>query len=63
MPANIDQRTQEALKLPSAERALLAERILSSLGEVDPSTEEVWLVEAERRYQAYREGRLSSRPV
>ena len=48
----------EALSLSVQERAFLADRLLSSLGE-DTLTDidAAWIAEAERRYQEYREGK------
>ena len=48
----------EALCLSTQERAFLADRLLSSLGE-DALTDidAAWIAEAERRYQEYREGK------
>jgi len=55
---------KDALALPKQERALLIERLLASLdiGQ-DEDVEEIWLAEAERRYQEYRAGKLSGRPA
>jgi putative addiction module component (TIGR02574 family) len=48
----------EALSLNSQERAFLADRLLSSLGEnVLTDIDAAWIDEAERRYQEYKEGR------
>jgi putative addiction module component (TIGR02574 family) len=48
---------QDALNLTSQERAFLADRLLSSLGEeVLTEVDEAWIEEAERRYQEYKEG-------
>jgi len=54
----------EAMQLSRQERALLVERLLTTLdfGE-DVNAEELWLQEAERRYQEYRAGRLASKPA
>jgi putative addiction module component (TIGR02574 family) len=48
----------EALRLSVQERAFLADRLLSSLGE-DTFTDidAAWIAEAERRYQEYKEGK------
>ncbi len=52
------------LQLPSEERAFLAERLIASLDSLDESeNERLWVREAEARYQAYKEGRISSRPA
>jgi len=49
---------EEALRLPSHERAQLAEHLINSLDkEEDPQAEMLWLEEAERRYQKYKEGK------
>jgi putative addiction module component (TIGR02574 family) len=51
-----------ALMLPLAERAALAERLLESLDTLDDAeTERLWVEEAERRYLAYKQGRLPAR--
>jgi putative addiction module component (TIGR02574 family) len=57
----------DALNLTRQERAFLADRLLSSLGE-DTLTDidEAWIQEAERRYQEYMEGKrpgISARDV
>lgn len=52
----------EALKLPPAERATLAERLIASLDELsDKQNEQLWLNEADRRYRAYKDGSVSAR--
>ena len=54
----------EAMKLPPAERATLAERLIASLDEIsDDQTEQLWLNEADRRYLEYKRGTISSRPA
>ena len=51
-----------ALKLPPADRATLAERLIASLDELsDDQNEQLWLEEADRRYREYKHGNLSSR--
>lgn len=48
----------DALNLTSQERAFLADRLLSSLGEDALTDVDVaWIEEAERRYQEYKEGK------
>ncbi len=53
-----------AMELSVQDRALLVERLLATLdpGE-DINAEELWLEEAERRYQEYRAGRVASKPA
>lgn len=51
-----------ALKLPPAERAALAERLIASLDNLDASeNERLWVEEAERRYEQYKKGRIPAR--
>ena len=62
MQTDIKTVEAEALTLPVAQRALLAQHLLASLDDVDESeNERLWLEEAERRCQAYKAGTLSSR--
>lgn len=51
----IEQVEAEVLRLPRAERARLAELLISSLDE-DSEIERAWEDEAERRYQRYLAG-------
>jgi putative addiction module component (TIGR02574 family) len=52
----------DALALPAPDRAILAERLIASLEvEGDEEAEELWLQEAERRYQAYQQGRTKGK--
>lgn len=54
----------KALRLPSRERARLAERLISSLDEeTDPGAEAAWMREAERRLDELRTGRVKGRPA
>jgi len=54
----------EALRLSLKQRARLAEHLLVSLeGEAEADSEDLWLDEAERRYQAYGEGKVEGRPA
>ena len=64
MAKDLAQLEREALQLSEEDRARLAENLLSSLspGE-DVAAEREWLAEAERRYRAYREGKMTARPV
>ena len=62
MAANLKECEASALRLPVAERAVLAERLIESLDTLDDAeSERLWVEEAERRYQAYKQGRLSAR--
>ena len=54
----------QVLKLSASERALLAEHLIASLDSVDDvENEQLWIEEAERRYQQYRTGCISARPA
>ena len=53
-----------ALKLATTERAVLAQHLITSLDTLDDAeNEDLWLEEADRRYQAYKQGRISARPA
>jgi hypothetical protein len=51
---------KEALQLPDAERALLADRLLSSLSQTSDEVKQAWIREADDRMEAFREGKISS---
>jgi putative addiction module component (TIGR02574 family) len=64
MAPDLKECEASALMLPPSERAALAERLIESLDALDDSeTERLWVEEAERRYHAYRQGRLPARPA
>jgi putative addiction module component (TIGR02574 family) len=53
---------EKALKLSSHERALLAEHLIGSLDDKeDAEAERLWIEEAERRYRAYKEGKIKTK--
>ncbi|TWJ33037.1 addiction module protein [Geobacter argillaceus] len=52
----------DALTLPATQRAILAKHLLASLDDLEErEIEQMWLDEAERRYQLHKDGSLSSR--
>jgi len=62
MLANLQTFEAEALALPVSERALLAQHLLASLDDNnEQENEQLWLDEAQRRYNAYKNGTISSR--
>jgi putative addiction module component (TIGR02574 family) len=64
MPSRIEEIKEEILKLPSNERAQLAEHLIRSLDkEEDPEAERLWVEEAERRYQEYKQGKVRTKPA
>ena len=54
---------EQALKLKASERFVLIEMLQESLDKSDPEIYRIWLEEAQRRLQAYREGRLAAIPM
>ena len=57
-----DQIEQELLKLPTAERARLAERLIASLDE-DAEIEAAWIAEVRRRDQEIQSGAVETIPL
>jgi putative addiction module component (TIGR02574 family) len=54
----LEKIQKEVLSLSEQERAFLADRLLSSLGDdVLTEVDAAWVDEAERRYQEYKEGK------
>ena len=52
----------KALKFSPAERALLAANLIASLDQLDDATcERLWLKEADRRFKAYKAGKITAR--
>ncbi|QTN32588.1 addiction module protein [Akkermansiaceae bacterium] len=51
---------KEAMVLPEAERAVLAERLLVSLESKRIVFQEEWLDEAKARFEAYQAGRIQA---
>ena len=54
---------ESALKLSPPEKLLIVESILRSLDEPDKEIENIWIEEAEKRLQAYRDGKLEGIPM
>lgn len=51
---------EEALRLSSAERAVIVEGLLSSLDKPDPEIDQLWAEEAETRIDAAERGEMES---
>jgi len=49
---------KEAMQLPEAERALLADRLIRSLAHTSDALRDAWVQEAESRLVAYRDGKI-----
>lgn len=54
---------EKALRLPPEERFVIVEGLLKSLDVPDPDLDLIWADEAERRLEAYRNGKLSAIPI
>lgn len=50
---------KNALKLPPVERAHLIEGLMASLEKPDPEIDSIWEQEALKRYEAYKEKRIT----
>ena len=58
MHVKLEKLEYEVLSLSRQQRAFLADRLLSSLdGDVLNDIDTAWIVEAERRYKEYKEGK------
>ncbi len=55
-----DHILREALALKPAEKADLIDKLLQSLDKPDSTIDALWAEEAERRIEAYEEGRLKA---
>ncbi len=56
---SVEELMKEALSLPSASRALLAEKLVESLeGDVDESLQKFWTTEAKKRRDEIRSGEV-----
>ena len=62
MARNLTEIEREVMELPPRERALLVEHLLATLDkDEDTNAEELWLQEAERRYDNYRAGKIGAK--
>jgi len=64
MPHGLKELTEEALRLPSNERVILAESLLLTIGEKhDAIVDEATIAELERRLADFREGKVVGIPA
>ena len=65
MTSNINEIGKKALELSPHDRALLIRQLLKSLDdeEEDENAEELWIDEAKRRYNDYKQGKISEKPA
>ena len=54
---------EEAMGLKPEDRFLIVEGLLKSLDEPDLKVDEIWVVEAQSRLEAYRRGELEGAPM
>jgi hypothetical protein len=62
-PKTMDEILREALALPSEARALLAQRLLETLGPEVSRNDELWAAEAKRRRDEVRLGLVDTIPL
>ena len=63
MTAQAQTVLEEAMRLPSADRAMLIEKLISSFDATKRKTiDAAWVAESESRLDAYRTGKLTARP-
>jgi putative addiction module component (TIGR02574 family) len=64
MTSNINEIGKKALVLSPHDRALLIRQLLESLEEEneEENAEELWIDEAKRRYNDYKQGKISEKP-
>jgi hypothetical protein len=63
MPA-LKEIEKQAMHLDQADRALLADHLIVSLdSDGDVNAEQLWIKEVDKRYAAYQQGTISSRPA
>jgi putative addiction module component (TIGR02574 family) len=58
-----EELLDEAMKLKPEERLTLVEGLIKSLDEPDKKLDEIWAEEAEKRLNAYRNGKLEGVPM
>jgi putative addiction module component (TIGR02574 family) len=64
MSPALKQYQSRALKFSPEERAVLAANLIASLDTLDAAAyERLWLKEADRRYKAYKAGKITARPA
>ncbi|MCG8642821.1 MAG: addiction module protein [Desulfobacterales bacterium] len=62
MSTILEEFEKKAKNLPLKDRAALIESLISSLDELDETEcQELWVQEADKRYQAYKAGTITSR--
>lgn len=63
MTTDFKELEKEVRALSSREKAALARTLIEDLDAIsDPDAEQLWIEEAQRRYQAYKSGELEAVP-
>lgn len=61
MPTELEKCEHQAKHLPLKERALLIKKLIEGLDDLDEhDLEQLWLQEASRRFQAYKNGSIKA---
>jgi len=60
MSTTRDELVSEINALPEAERLRVVDAILNDLHKPDPEIERIWAAEAKKRWEAYKDGRVST---
>ena len=60
MQTAAEEMADKARTLPDSDKLALVDRLLAQLDRPDPEIDKVWADEAERRWKAYRAGRVAS---
>jgi len=65
LTSNINEIGKKAMELSTRDRALLIRQLLGSLdeGDEEENAEELWIDEAKRRYNRYKQGKASEKPA
>ncbi len=64
MATELEKCEQQARKLPLQDRAILIRRLIEGLDELEErDLEQLWIEEAVRRLELYRQGKIGSRPA
>ena len=61
--AEVQDILKEALSLKAIDRARLIDGLICSLDEPDPKIDEIWSRECVKRYEAFKAGRISAKPI
>ncbi len=60
MAVDADKLVSEILELPDEDKLRVLEAILTDLDKPDSTIDQIWAIEARRRWQAYKAGQLNT---